>query len=317
MYWDGGVALPSPLWQRIGISCPKPPTTFFPQAARPRQRDRKYSHTLTFAPTTPKMAPIQQEPPSLLYKERIAQYVSLSPACLATPHPAICASIFSPLLLSYFPPARGIVLAYSNVSLSASPPSPRSKSASSKPEKSHSKPTPPQADQESDLSATDSETESQGPAKQQLLLKHVDEYSSPFLWATATFLIFRPQRNASLQGTITHQSRTHITLSYLNTFPVSVLAAHLPKTWSWHVEAANKMKKGWDGRIADEGGWWVVEGEEDGGKVENGRSVEVRIRDWEGRMDGKGKGKGFLRIEGSLVSVEEEAERREKGKGRA
>ena len=79
------------------------------------------------------------------------------------------------------------------------------------------------------------------------------------------------------------------------------------------------MKKGWDGRIADEGGWWV---DEQGAKVEGGREIEVRIRDVDGRMDGKGRGKGFLRVEGSLVGEGEERERglavrgREKGKGK-
>ncbi|KAF2856426.1 hypothetical protein T440DRAFT_439486 [Plenodomus tracheiphilus IPT5] len=230
------------------------------------------------------MAPIQAESSSLLHQERIAQYVSLSPACLATPLPAVCASIFSPLLLSYFPPARGIVLAYTDVELHDSP------------------------------DTEDEDDDSKKNKGQELLLRHIDEYSSPFLWASATFLVFRPKRNTSLTGTLTHQSRTHISLSYLNTFPVSVLAAHLPSTWSWHAETANRMKKGWDGRISDEGGWWVIEGE---GMVKNGRGLEVRIRDFEGRMDGKGRGKGFLRIEGSLLSVEEEAAKVQKGKGRA
>lgn len=69
------------------------------------------------------------------------------------------------------------------------------------------------------------------------------------------------------------------------------------------------MRKGWDGRIADEGGWWVDE--DDGEKVEG--EIKVRIRDFDGRMDGRGKGKGFLRIEGSLLSEAEEKERVKKG----
>lgn len=76
------------------------------------------------------------------------------------------------------------------------------------------------------------------------------------------------------------------------------------------------MSKGWDGRISDEGGWWV---DEQGDRVE-GVLEGVRIRDFEGRMDGRGRGKGVLRIEGSLVGEGEERERREKGvkgKGKA
>jgi DNA-directed RNA polymerase I subunit RPA43 len=226
------------------------------------------------------MAPIprQKDDQSLLHIERISQYVSLSPSSLNNPLPALCASIFSPLLLSYFPPARGIVLAYEDVELSDRAPSSTGGSA--------------------------------GHNQGGLLLRHVDEYTAPYLWATASFLIFRPVAHAHLSGRVTHQSKTHITLSYLNTFPVSVTSEHLPKEWTWHAEQSGKVTKGWDGRLSDEGGWWV-NGE--GEKVDG--ELEVRIRDFDGRMDGRGRGKGFLRIEGSLMSLEDE-NRRVAGKGK-
>jgi DNA-directed RNA polymerase I subunit RPA43 len=228
------------------------------------------------------MAPIPRQPnvQSLLHIERISQYVSLSPSTLNNPLPALCASIFSPLLLSYFPPARGIVLAYEDVELSDRAPS------------------------DSGVAST-----SEGG----LLLRHVDEYTAPYLWATASFLIFRPVAHAHLSGRVTHQSKTHITLSYLNTFPVSVTAEHLPENWTWHSESAGKVTKGWDGRLSDEGGWWL-----DGEKEKVGGEVEVRIRDFDGRMDGRGRGKGFLRIEGSLREEgEERGAVRGKGKKKA
>lgn len=116
-----------------------------------------------------------------------------------------------------------------------------------------------------------------------------------------------------MSGRITHQSKTHITLSHLNTFPVSVTKDHLPETWSWTQAQSNQVKKGWDGKLSDEGGHWASE---NGEKVEG--ELRVRIRDFDGRVGGKGK--GFLKVEGSLLSVKEERERREKGakgKGRA
>lgn len=233
------------------------------------------------------MAPIQEEEYSLLHVERISQYVSLSPSSLNNPLPSLCASIFSPLLLSYFPPAKGVVLAYEDVSLSDAPPQGTSKKSNSQPQ-----------------SQQDDEP---------LLLRHVDEYSAPFLWATASFLVFRPQRNAYINGRITHQSKTHITLSHLNMFPVSITKDHFPSSWTWHSEATGKVKKGWDGRLSDEGGWWI----DSEGQVVGG-DLKVRIRDFDGRMDGKGRGKGFLRIEGSLLSVAEEAAQQQKGsKGKA
>ncbi|KAJ4983044.1 DNA-dependent RNA polymerase i subunit a43 [Stagonosporopsis vannaccii] len=203
------------------------------------------------------MAPI---PDTNLFAERISQYVSLPPAALATPLPALCASVFSPLLLSYFAPARGIILAYEDVELSATPPA----------------------------SSAVADT-----ADEEVLLRHVDEYASPFLWATATFLIWRPQRGSWITARITHQSKTHITLSYLNIFPVSVLAAQLPASWTFEAR--------------DSEGVWVGED----GEVEG--DVRVRLLDFDGRTDGKAKGKG-VRLEGSLVKEDEE--RRDKGKAK-
>jgi DNA-directed RNA polymerase I subunit RPA43 len=230
------------------------------------------------------MAPAPPPDTSLLHTERISQYISLSPASLSDPLPALCAAIFSPLLLSYFAPARGIVLAYTDVSLSSSAPSPTSSSST---------PSIPAARENQD---------------QILLLRHVDEYTAPFLWATATFLIWRPVVHAPISGRITHQSKTHITLSHLNTFPVSVTSECMPKEWTWRQDEAGKVSKGWDGRLSDEGGYWV-----DGQGVRVEGELEVRISDFDGRLDGKGRGKGFLRVEGTLV---DERVRGAKGKER-
>lgn len=217
------------------------------------------------------MAPIPDNDSELLYTERISQFVSLPPAALATPLPALCASVFSPLLLSYFPPARGIVLAYEDVTLSSSP---QSTDGSSEP----------------------------------VMLRHIDEYSSPFLWATATFLIWRPAHNKYITGRVTHQSKTHITLSYLNIFPISILATHLPPTWTFKQTEAGSNRN----HMTDEGGVWVSEDGEVTG------DLRVRLLDFDARTDGKSKGKG-LRLEGSLLSEEEDKRREkgEKGKGKA
>ncbi|KAH6614814.1 hypothetical protein C7974DRAFT_379751 [Boeremia exigua] len=201
------------------------------------------------------MAPIRDDN---LFTERYSQFVSLPAAALATPLPALCASVFSPLLLSYFPPARGVILAYEDVALSSSP------------------------------------SDDAGDAH--VLLRHVDEYASPFLWASATFLIWRPQRGHHITARITHQSKTHITLSFLNVFPVSVLATQLPSSWTFQPQGT------------DEGVWVSEDGDVSG-------DVSVRLVDFDGRTDGKSKGKG-LRLEGSLLSEEEET-RQEKGKGKA
>ncbi|KAF2008280.1 hypothetical protein BU24DRAFT_469094 [Aaosphaeria arxii CBS 175.79] len=110
----------------------------------------------------------------------IAQYVALPPLALSSPLPALCASIFSPLLLSYYPPARGIVLSYLNVQLSEEPLKPRSSKSSKHSASTSASSTAP------------------------LLMRMVDECSSPFTWATAGLLIWRPAKNAWIEGRITY-----------------------------------------------------------------------------------------------------------------
>jgi DNA-directed RNA polymerase I subunit RPA43 len=264
---DANSPIPAPL-PTCRRSLPKPPThlqLFFRDQITTRHLDRKPLHTHTTHLTPRAMAPAPRSDTSLLHTERISQYVSLAPSSLSNPLPALCASIFSPLLLSYFVPARGIVLAYTDVSLSSSAPSATSDGKQ--------------------RSAHDGEV---------LLLRHVDEYTAPFLWATATFLVWRPVVNAPIKGRITHQSTTHVTLSHLNTFPVSVTRDHMPPGWTWQQDKPGMVSKGWDGRVSDEGGCWVDAA---------GARVQCVIRDFDGRLDGKGRGKGFLRVEGSLLGV--------------
>ncbi|KAF2800919.1 hypothetical protein K505DRAFT_320147 [Melanomma pulvis-pyrius CBS 109.77] len=252
------------------------------------------------------MAPVHESDDySLLHMERISQYVSLPPACLSNPLPAVCASIFSPLLLSYYPPAHGIVLAYENVELSDSPPDPPTSTSTTK-AKSKSQRT---RDRHPESDTSDDEEDAGGQGKQLLLHIH-NEYSAPFLWASATFLIWRPRAGAWITARVTHQASTHLTLSHLNSFPISILRQHLPDGWTWnaHSKSNSRGRAGdGDGGGGDEG-YWV-----DGDGMPVADVLRVRIRDFEGRMDGKGRGRGGLKIDGSLVTVEEERSRAGEG----
>ncbi|KAK3203691.1 hypothetical protein GRF29_106g326021 [Pseudopithomyces chartarum] len=241
------------------------------------------------------MAPIQSKDNSLLYIERISQYVPLPPASLTSALPAICAEVFSPLLLTYYAPVRGVILAYTDASLSTSPP------------KSQIAPAH-KARRAQALESEDARAEQEDGI---VLTQCVDEYMAPFVWATASLVVWRPSVDSYIEARLTHQSATHVTLSHLNTFAVTVLKENFPAGWAWKGEQAGKKKKGFDGRVADEGGSWV---DSEGVEVSKGRELSVRVREWDVRG---GKGKGVLRVEGSLLSLEEEKSKASKKAGKA
>jgi len=259
------------------------------------------------------MAPIKTDDYPLLHIERVSQYVALSPAALNCALPALCTEIFSPLLLGYYAPVKGIVLAYEDVRLSGE--APRSTIVPSKKDKSKKRKRR-HGDAEDEAQAGSDEETPEG-AGGIVMARQIDEYSAPYIWATASLLVWRPQTHTSIPATLTHASATHITLAHLNTFPISVLKAELPSDWRWHQERGNAKAKGWDGRISDEGGWWV---DGLGERVDVGASLRVWIVSWEakgsGGEDGAGKGgRGVLGIVGSLRSPGERAGRSEEVAG--
>ncbi|KAJ4296747.1 hypothetical protein N0V90_006795 [Kalmusia sp. IMI 367209] len=183
--------------------------------------------------------------------------------------------VFSPLLLNYYPPVNGVVLAYEDVKLSSKPPQITSSHKSHKSSRRR-----------------DDEANGEQDEEDVVLLTCVDEYAAPYVWATASLLIWRPAPNTYLSATLTHQSATHVTLAHLNTFAISILKESLPSDWTWNAAEANRKKKGWDGKIADEGGWWV-DGEDE--VVKKGKEFKVRVKEWDVRV---GRGGGIYGLRG-------------------
>jgi DNA-directed RNA polymerase I subunit RPA43 len=110
----------------------------------------------------------------------------------------------SPLLLTYYPPLKGIVLAYSHASISATPPS-------STPRNSSADPNP----------------------KPLTMARSADEYGVLYVYLTATFLVFRPQRGQTLEGWVNVQSEGFLGAVLLNLFSVGIERKRLPTSWTW------------------------------------------------------------------------------------
>ncbi|KAL4743039.1 hypothetical protein BDV11DRAFT_179421 [Aspergillus similis] len=133
-------------------------------------------------------------------------YLPLSPISISPTHAlaSLLAEHLSPLLLTYYPPFQGIILAYSNASISSEPPSPSSP------------------------------TSTTSPNPQPLTLATTaGEYGVMYVYLTATFLVFRPQRGQILEGWVNVQSEGFLGAVVLNLFSVGIERKRLPSSWKW------------------------------------------------------------------------------------
>ncbi|PYI32816.1 hypothetical protein BP00DRAFT_424635 [Aspergillus indologenus CBS 114.80] len=136
-------------------------------------------------------------------------YLPLSPISISPTHAqaSLMAEHLSPLLLTYYPPLEGIVLAYSNVTISSTPPSSPESAAAAAATEDHPQPL--------------------------TLARTAGEYGVLYVYLTATFLVFRPQRGQLLEGWVNVQSEGFLGAIALNLFSVGIERKRLPSNWKW------------------------------------------------------------------------------------
>lgn len=136
-------------------------------------------------------------------------YLPLSPISISPTHAlaSLLAEHLSPLILTYYAPLQGVVLAYSNASISSTDP------AASKPK-----------------SAFDPNHPNPQPLT---LAKSAGEYGVLYVYLTATFLVFRPQRGQILEGWVNVQSEGFLGAVALNLFSAGIERKRLPSDWKW------------------------------------------------------------------------------------
>ena len=229
---------------------------------------------------------------SPFYLQTSSLYLPIAPIAQTRPLPALCAEHISPLLLSYYPPFHGVLMSYSNPRLSSSP---------------------------HDISSTD--------GRQKAFARSIDEYAATFVWLTAEFLIFRPQRGDVVEGFVNLQSENSIGIVYWNFFNASIERKNLPREWSWvpggmsvdRRRGPQKLKKGERGKIKSGGEEeLMVDGMEPEVRVEddlgywqdgNGKRVERLIRFYVKSVEtsrSADREHGFLGVEGSMLDPEED-----------
>jgi DNA-directed RNA polymerase I subunit RPA43 len=218
--------------------------------------------------------------------------VSIPPVAQGYPLEGVCSNYLSPLLLTWHPQLKGIIMSYNNARLASSPP-PIETSGGSK-QRGES------ADEDED-----EDEDGLGP-----LAQAVDEYAAPFIWVTAQFLIFRPRKGVTLEGQINLQNESHIGLILWNLFSVSIEKKCLPRSWTWHddtegdaddaMASANTYDKPMNGESEVWGQWYL----DNGDPVEG--VLRFRVTDFDAAPPSSGTEQSFLTIEGTMLSEKEE-----------
>lgn len=241
-------------------------------------------------------------------------YLPLAPISISSTHAlqSVLAEHISPLLLTYYPPLKGIVLAYSHASISSTPPSSTPRNSSD--------PNP----------------------KPLTMARSADEYGVLYVYLTATFLVFRPQRGQTLEGWVNVQSEGFLGAVVLNLFSVGIERKRLPTSWTWvppgedgepsenaakdattdDESGANAVPPSFDAEkelfqpaaLADDE--LDIEGEAEEEEAASGHfqsvsgykvrgNVKFRVVDID-VIPGSERDRGFLSIEGTMLTVEEE-----------
>lgn len=159
------------------------------------------------------------ELPSPFRSIRLSLYVPLYAISLTTATQSLLSTHLAPILLTYYPPAQGVVLAFSEPSIST-----RAPQAPSQPLQPPSQPLA-----------------NASPSEHQALSG--DEHGASWVWLTVTLLVFRPQRNAEMEGHINICSEGFIGLVLYNYFQTGIARSRIPKSWRWNVGHGDEMRK--------------------------------------------------------------------------
>ena len=207
---------------------------------------------------------------------RSSLYVPLFPIGQQYALASICAEHLSPFILTYYPPLKGVLLAFENSQLSNEP--------------------------------TSAALRSNEP----VYAKALDEYGASYVWVTADFLLFAPQRDQPLEGWISSQNESHVGLIVWNYFNASISRDRLPTNWTWlpndtSDKGKKKAKTNYDivNGIADEAGFYA---DEHGNRIEG--SLKFRVADIDLNGDVYQE-KSLMSIQGTLLSTKDEAKLRE------
>lgn len=217
-------------------------------------------------------------------------YLPIAPISQQSPVQALCAEHLSPLLMTYYPPLRGVIMSYRN---------------------------PRCCFQPDDVSSTDAGSGTYARA--------IDEYAATFVWLTADFVLFRPGNGDVLEGFINLKNESGVGLVCWNFFNANIDRSHLPDSWTWVAGGITTRKNTRLKKLADETGSNGESSDEDSNEEETDGS-QGHFQDEKGnRIEGFvtfgvrkvetspsiEQENGFLSIEATMLTPEEERRRRQ------
>lgn len=248
---------------------------------------------------------LQSTAPSSFHSKRMSLYLPIPPIGLDKALAAMLTLHVTPLLLTYFPPAGGVVLSIHDPMLSATP------------QNTLNQPLlPPHG--------------SGGPRDPSHAFPKVgDEFGACWAWLTVTLLVYSPQRGDELSGWTNAMSEGFVGLVCYNYFQTSIAKSRIPATWSWSgpTRETRQRKIPRKGKLNDGEGpsqdsqydsqETVVAREDDAidGTAgafldENGSKIPDRLRfrvvDLE-MIPAQERGQLALQVEGTLLNDEEES----------
>ncbi|KAI0967128.1 hypothetical protein F4678DRAFT_252757 [Xylaria arbuscula] len=252
------------------------------------------SGVVVLASSRSKTLPGQSKPPKHqypFYTQTVSQYLPLHPLGIGEPTQGYVNQHLEPLLNRYVPIFGGVLLSYRNPRIGEAP-------------------------------GKGSLTQDSG-LEDIALLESVNEYAVSFGWLTVEIDIFRPSRGAWLEGLVNIQSGGHVGVVCWGKFNASIESERLPRDWTWVDQHAGKenevaepdtsspSESAQDDTEADPAevhstGYWV---NGQGSKVTADAPICFRIKNYEVGTSGD---YGYLSIEGTMLTEDEEAEKARK-----
>jgi len=153
---------------------------------------------------------LPSDTPSSFRAIRMSLYLPIPAIASSGRMSAVLALHLSPLLLTYFPPASGVILSYQDPVLSA------------RPEAGPSRPLLPPTNEDEPVTE-----------QEETLARVGEEAGASWAWLTVTFLVFRPEMGDELTGWTNAMSEGFVGLVSYNYFQSSIAKNRIPGSWTW------------------------------------------------------------------------------------